>query len=294
MKLIQLKIFKDIATHKSFVKAAHDNFLSQPSISLYLKQLEEELGVKLIDRAPRKVALTPLGEQYLGKVNEIIRLCEELSANKYTPNEVLRGEIKIASIHSIGMYELDNVFQYFMKTYPRVRINLQYHDSFKIYNMIQKQEAHVGLVAYPSRHTGVKHKVYKKSELCLAVYPSHRFANRTYIDVKELMGESFVLFDAKIPTRRKIDAFLREAGVSVDVKMTNNNIYAIKKAITAELGISIVPRPTVKDELAAGTIKTVSLKGDTIERPLAYLLSKDNELTKVTQAFVDVFEVLHR
>ncbi|RLA63831.1 MAG: LysR family transcriptional regulator [Epsilonproteobacteria bacterium] len=287
MKLIQLKLFRDIAYEKSFVKAAQINFMTQPSVSVHLKQLEEELGVRLFDRVPRRVILTPEGKVYLQHVEEILNKCDNLLALPGTLGTSLKGEVRIASIHSIGMYELGPFLRSFMQQYPGIRIHLEYQAAYKVYDLVQKRKAHLGMVAYPEKHIKIQSITYGKDQLGLIVPANHHLAQKDRIRLQQIEGEPFVAFETSTPTREQIDKFLKKKNIQTKIKMTNNNIYALKKAVEAGIGISLVPLSTVDDEVQRGTIRKVKIVGMNLYRPLALLISKKYPVNQVTEVFMD-------
>jgi DNA-binding transcriptional LysR family regulator len=287
MKLIQLKIFRDIAYTKSFVKAAKLNYITQPSISVHLKQLEEELQVKLFDRVPRSVVLTQVGSTYLIHAEEILSRCENLLALGDDTNNNIKGVIRIASIYSIGMYELGPFLRFFMEKYPGIEINLEYQDAYNVYDLVKKRKAHIGMVAYPKEHLKVNAKVYGEDRLVLIVPSSHPFAQKKNVSINQITGEDFIAFDSNTPTREKIDDFFKRNKVSANIKMVNNNIFALKKAVEAGIGISIVPSSTVKDEVRRGDLCEVNLVELKLSRPLAILTPKNYKAGKIEQIFIN-------
>lgn len=286
MKLIQLKIFRDIAYEKSFVKAAQMNFITQPSASAHLRLLEEELGVRLFDRVPRRVVLTSEGRLYLQHVEEILQKCNDLLALPGTLKDAPRGEVRVVSIHSVGMYELGTFLRSFMYQFPDIHIHLEYQDAHRVYELVKKKKADLGMVAFPETHASIQSVKFGSDRLALAVPANHHLANKNKVTVKDIKGEPFIAFDRSTPTRVHIDKFLKSYGIEASIKMTNNNIYALKKAIESGLGISIVPWKTVDDEVRNGTIKRISLGGKKLHRPLALLSLKGNNMSKVTEIFM--------
>ena len=287
MLLTQLKIFRDIATEKSFVKAARLNFITQPSVSTHLKNLEDELGVKLFDRVPRRVTLTPDGELFLPYVEDILRKCEDLRALPKRLKKSPKGEVRIASIHSIGMYELGSFLTHFMRQYPAIRIHLEYQDAREVYELVLSKKVHIGMVAYPEKRPNIKTIPYGQDELSLIVPPGHRLAQRKRIKLEKIEGERFVAFDDSTPTRDHINKLLKQLGVQVNTQIVNNNIYALKKAVAAGLGVAIVPWGTVTDEVQAGAVHRIKIQGSDLIRPLGLLTLRKQQPSQVAQLFID-------
>lgn len=287
MEIYQLKIFRDLATELSFVRVASLNFITQPAVSFQIKKLEDELGIKLLERAPRRVILTNEGRLILPYVEEIIKLSQNL---KTLSGEVVHqpsGEVRIASIHSIGMYEIGPHLKEFLLICPRIHVRLQYLQASEIYELLIKKKIDLGIVAYPQSHPLIDVTPFGEDKLTLIVPPGHRFAQRQSVNISQLDGESFIAFDEGVPTREAIDEMFRDGNISVDIRMTNDNIYAIKSAVQANIGISIVPESTVDEEVRHGLLKCITVKGMKLARPRAIVTRKKRALSKAATFFLD-------
>lgn len=205
MNLTQLRLFRDVAREQSFVKAAQKNFISQPAVSVHIRKLEEELGKKLLNRSPHNIELTPDGLAALADVKEILRLCDGLKIRSSYSQGVLEGNIRIASIHSIGQLE----------------------------------------------------------------------------------NEPFIAFEQGIPTREATDRFFQERGINLDLRMTNDNIFTLKKAVEAGIGVSIVPSDTVEEEVQRGTLSRITIRDADTQRPLALLKLKKSRLSTPVEVFIE-------
>lgn len=287
MELYQLKIFRDLASELSFVRVATINHITQPAVSFQVKKLEDELGIKLLDRAPRRVALTNEGRLLLPYVEEILKQSQNL---KTLSGEVLlqpAGEVRIATIHSIGMYEIGHFLKQFLLICPRIHLRLQYLQASEIYDLILRKKIDLGVVAYPQSHPLIDTVSFGSDRLTLVIPPDHRFSRRQSVALSDLEGESFIAFDEGVPTREAIDELFRTENISVDIRMTNDNIYAIKSAVQANIGISIVPESSVQEEIRHGSLRSVSIRSLKLTRPRAIITRKKRPLTKAASLFLD-------
>lgn len=288
MELRDLKIFRDIANEKSFVKTAKLNFLTQPSISTHLKRLEDELGVKLFERAPRKVAITKEGELLLPHVEDLLLRHDNLKAHLAQTKQIPVGNVRIVTVYSVGMYELAPFLKKFIRTYPNIHIELQYRRAGVIYDLILENKIDLGIVAYPDTRAKIKVTPFGTDHLVLIVPPHHRFAKRKHIHLRQIQGEHFIAFDQGIPTREAIDQVLERLGIKVQIQMTNENIDTLKRAVEVALGISIVPSKTVTEEIRKGTLKSIQLDGVKLNRPLGILTLKEQILSFPVQLFIEM------
>ncbi|MBI4431664.1 MAG: LysR family transcriptional regulator [Candidatus Omnitrophica bacterium] len=294
MEIRQLKIFRDIAHEKSFVKTAKLNFLTQPSISTHLKHLEEDLGVKLFDRAPRRVTLTKEGSLLLPYVEDLLIHCENLKLRVAEARQIPRGDIRIATIYSVGMYELAPFLKKFIRTYPEIHVHLQYRRADIVYDLVLKNKIDVGIAAYPEVRAKIKVTPFGSDRLVLIVPPHHPFAKRRRIRLERIQGESFIAFDRGIPTREAIDRVLDQMGIKVEIRMSNDNVDTLKRAVEVGLGISIVPSKTVMEEVRKGTLKSIHIDRVKLNRPLGILTLKERVLGNSVQLFIRMLTAKRR
>lgn len=287
MNLIQLKLFFDISRELSFVKVAEKNHISQPAVSVHIKKLEHELGKKLLTRTPHNIQLTPEGAIILSDVEKILNLCNNLKNRANYTQDTLEGNIRIAAIHSFGMYEAGEFLLAFMKAYPKVHIHLEFRRYDEIYSLLLKERIDLGVVAYPENRSRIEPIALGSDELVLIVADNHRFADKKSIKLEQIANEAFVAFSDGIPTREAIDKVLEEKDVFVDVRMTNDNIYTLKKAVAAGIGVAIVPAGAVNEEVLEGSLRRVRIRDIDLLRPLSLLKLKKTSLTPPMAAFVD-------
>ncbi|RMG44919.1 MAG: LysR family transcriptional regulator [Candidatus Dadabacteria bacterium] len=274
MDLIQLKLFVDVARSKSFSRAARANYITQPSVSLRIKQLEDELGVRLFDRTARQVQLTPEGHALISEAEKIMEQCnhfaEYVSMLKGSPS----GDIRIATIPSVGMYHLGEYLKRFLNLYPNIHFNLQYRNSGVIYDLLAAKKIDAGLVAYPEKRTGLDVNVFAEEPLVLAVNRQHPLSAKKTVSLNDLEGQDFISFEENIPTGAAIDKILKQHSIKVNYVMTNNNIDAIKHAVEAGLGMAIVPALTVEQERKLKTLAVIKIKENIPPRPIALLAAE--------------------
>ncbi len=287
MNITQLRLFRDIARELSFKKVAQQNHITQPAVSVHIKNLEGELGKKLFIRTPHNIQLTPEGIIILADVKEILRLCDGLKIRSSYSQGVLEGNIRIATIHSIGMYEMGDFLASFMKAFPKVHIHLEYRRFDDIYRLLLKEKVDLGIVAFPEKRTKVEILPYGEDELVLIVAKGHHLSGNKSVLLEQIDGEPFIAFDEGIPTREATDQIFKERGISVDLRMTNDNIYTIKKAVEANIGVSIVPANTVNEEIHQGTISRHKIRNANLSRPLALIKLKKTKLSTPLEIFVD-------
>ncbi|MCW8875873.1 MAG: LysR family transcriptional regulator [Kangiellaceae bacterium] len=287
MNLTQLKLFSDLARELSFVKVAKQNHISQPAVSVHIKKLEHSLGQQLLSRTSQNTQLTPEGLLILEDVRDILFLCENLKIRSNYSQGVLEGSIRIAAIHSVGMYEIGNFLTSFMKLYPKVCVHLEFRHFDEIYELLSQEKIDLGIVAYPEKRTRIEEIPYSEDELVLIVGSKHRLSQKKSISLEQIRGEPFIAFGEGIPTRIAVDNILKDRSIDVDIRMTNNNVFTLKKAVEAEVGVSLVPSATVNEEVKNGTLKRIRINDVKMVRPLSILKLKSRKMSSPFKVFME-------
>jgi DNA-binding transcriptional LysR family regulator len=288
MQLETLKVFCDVVETRSFSKAAILNYISQSAVSQQMRSLEEKYDHKLIERGKRNLKPTPAGELLYDTSKNILTHLDDLEQQlqQYSKNVV--GEVKIATIYSVGMHELHSYITKFMKRYPTARIRVEYDRANRIYDSVIGNAIDIGIVAYPARRSGLQILPFIEDELVLVCNPAHPLAKQSRIDVKKLAGVQFIGFEKDIPTRRAIDRILRSNRTKIDMVMEFDNLETIKRGIEINSGVSILPKMTVEREVHLGTLATVKFSKQSHKRPLGILIKRGRKIAPVMQRFLSV------
>jgi DNA-binding transcriptional LysR family regulator len=288
MYIATFKVFCDLAETGSFSKAAALNSITQSAVSQQIRALETRFQVTLIERGRRHFALTPEGSAFLEASREILEVHDNLDARLHQLRNVVEGQIKIASIYSIGLHDLPPLLKQFRDRYPKVEMQVSYRRSPEVYELVADGEVDLGLVAYPSKRNGLQVDVFNEDELILIVHPNHRFVGRRSVPLAALGGERFISFEPDAPTRKAIDRHFRESGVVIVHAMEFDNIETVKRAVEIEGGVSIVPRTTVRQEIATGALVGLELDEVKLVRPLGVLTKRNRQRSPAHKEFIAV------
>jgi LysR family transcriptional regulator, transcriptional activator of the cysJI operon len=274
MYIDPFKVFCDLVDTSSFSKAAALNQITQSAVSQQVRNLETRLGCILVERGRRNLSLTPEGQAFHHASRSIIQTWQSLEGElKGLKNEVA-GQLRIASIFSIGLHELPPRLKLFKEKYPQVEVKVEYRRSPQVYELVEEGEADLGLVAYPSKRPSLIHEIFDEDELVLICHPKHPLAAKRRASIAEIKGERFIAFEPDTPTRKMIDRHLRAAGVEVVHSAEFDNIETVKRAVEIESGVSIVPANTVRQEVASGQLAAVAIDSPNMSRPLGFILSR--------------------
>lgn len=288
MEFDQLRLFVDLVREQNFTKVAERNCITQPAVSLSIQKLEDELGTKLLERTTRKVLVTEEGRILYDYARDILSKAQEVKGVLQERQDRVLGTIRMATVHSIGLYELPTTLKEYIRRYPDVNLHIEYKLSDQVYHAVVDGEADLGLVAYPEERSGIVSVPFFEDELVLICGSEHPIARKESVQLRDLHGCGFVAFEAEIPTRKAIDAILLQNEVRVDIRMQCDNIEILKKMVEVGLGVSLVPLLSVRHEAHSGSLKICRLKDLTMRRPLAIVHRKGKSLSRPQRAFVDL------
>ncbi len=290
MTFKSLRTFCDVVRERSFSRGASVNRVSQSAASQAVLQLEKRLGVRLIDRSKRPFTLTREGRVYYEGCRELVDRYAALEARTRSFHQEARSRVRLASIYSVGLYDMNQYVRRFRDRHPRGDVRIEYVHPAKVYEKVFNEEADLGLISFPRSRRQLKVIPWRAEPMVLVCYPSHRFARLSCVRVDQLDGENFVAFDADLAIRRHIDRRLREHNVTVSVVMEFDNIEAIKRGVEARAGVSILPEPTVRPELHVRSLAAARFVGLDLVRPLSIIHLRRKALTPAMASLIELLK----
>jgi len=289
-QLRALKIFCDVVQQRSFSRAADENHISQSGASQTVNQLEQRLGVKLIDRSKRPFILTPEGEVYYEGCRGLVERYITLEDKVRTLHREVAGRVRVASIYSVGLHHMNAFTEVFRQQYPKADVRVEYLHPHRVYEAIANDKADIGLISFPRSSRTIEAIGWRSDPMLLVCAPSHRLARRPRVSLEALEGEKMVGFDGDLTIRREIDRVLHQHQVEVDVVMEFDNIETIKRAIEIDAGIGLLPAPTVAREVEVGTLVAIPLTTADLIRPLGIIHRRGRELCSTAQRFIGLLQ----
>lgn len=291
MTFQQLKILLAVARHGSFTRASQELHVSQPALSLHIRQLEEEVGQPLFDRTGKGVTLTEAGrlaEQYALRIFAQLR---ELEEGLEELRGVERGELVIGASTTPGNYLLPQIIGEFRRRYPKIAVHLDVANSREMVHRILRNEIDLALVG--GRLVQDERLVvepYVVDELVLVVAPTHPWARRQHISPNDLYQEPLILRESGSATRWVMEEAFRARGIQYQVGMELGQTEAIKGAVAAGIGVAILSRFAVAHEVACGTLAAVRLEGVVLTRDFVIVRLREKRQPAAALAFREILE----
>jgi DNA-binding transcriptional LysR family regulator len=286
--LRQLEIFVKVAERGSFSKAAEALFLTQPTVSEHVRALEDELGLRLLDRLGRGATLTRAGQLLSSYAIRMLALSREARQAMDSFQGRLSGELIIGASTIPGEYVLPAFVGRFKDKYPDISITLLIGDSQAVIDWVADGRAELGMAGARIAHRGVDYKELMPDEVVVIVPAAHPWHGRKQITVDELRGEPLLLRERGSGTRAALEAALGDAGLDLDsfrVVGEMGSTQAIKQAVKAGVGISLVSRRAVEEECKSGLIWCVRVKDFKVTRSFYLVTHKERSRSPIAEAF---------
>ncbi len=290
MNIETFQVFCDLVETTSFSEAAERNGITQSAVSQQMRALEEKFGVTLVERGRRNFAVTPEGEVFLRAAQNILEEFRGIESRLEAMRNVVAGELAIATVYSIGFHELPPYSDKFRIEFPDVDLQVHYRRSNQVYSDVLENKADLGLVAYPKERKGVEIEPAWKDRLVVICPPGHKLAKRKSLNLKSIDGQRFISFEPDLPTRKAIDKMFDQAGIQVKEVVEFDNIETVKRGVTIENAISIVPSESVRPEVESGTLIQVPIDGKFVWRPLGIVRRRTKAITPAMREMMRILK----
>ena len=288
MNLNQLRIFYNVAKHNSFSLAAEALFLTQPDISTQVKLLEDYYKLKLFDRYGKKIKLTNAGEKLFLYSEKIFNLAKEADSVIEDIKGMNSGSLKISASLTMGTYYLPSILSSFKKRYPNIEIQMTVGNSELVIENILSFNSDLGFIAHLVSNEKLIINPFIEEELVMIVSPLHEFAQQKTIKFNKLNGQYFIMREKGSATREEIEAKFKKENTGVKVIMELGSNEAIKRAVEAGLGISIVPANVVRREVKLELLKIIRFSGERFTRNFYIICHKDKYLSNIIMYFLNM------
>jgi DNA-binding transcriptional LysR family regulator len=289
LDLHKLEIFYWVAEHKSFSQAAELLSLRQPTVSAHVQELEKAVGGKLLYRIPGKVSLTPLGQMLAERAKNLLAFKRDTIAAVEQFHGTLSGELWVGGSSIPGEYLLPQKLGEFTKRYPQVKPILRIGDSAGIIADLLDGKVEIGFVGFKGEDSRLEFEKIWDDEMVLAVPPGHPWSRRKAIDLADLSSEKFISREHGSGTLDSIRQLLAKRRQSVNellnITMELGSTEAVKEAIMAGFGFSILSRISISHELQDGNLVEVHLRGLKMERDFFEVHHSRRPLHPIAQVF---------
>jgi DNA-binding transcriptional LysR family regulator len=290
MQIETLKVFCDLVESRSFSRAATRNYITQSAVSQQVKNLESKFETQLLRRDGRTVTPTTAGRKFYESSRAILDKFEHLQQEMKSAGQGVAGSIRVATIYSVGIYEMSVVIKSFLKIYPKVNLHVEYSKGAQVYEDCLHGIIDLGIVPYPEARKGLRIIPLPADKLVMICAPEHSLAQRRYIDIEELKEENFIAFEKGLASQKAIERIFHEHSVNVKVVMEFDNIETIKRSVEIAAGVSIVPFLSVQKEVQNGSLVQVQFTDKSFYRPLGIIVRRKQSLSRAARKFIELMQ----
>lgn len=287
MNFRKMKIFYETATELNMTNVAKKMYISQPSISQAIHELEAELDVKLFDRIGKKLFLTQEGIVYLGYVRRIINLHEECLKTMEEISKNQKGKIRIGASTTVGIYILPDIIKGFLQKYREIEIALSVANTRDIENMILENRIDFAYIEGKSNFDEIIKVPIWNDELVFISNPEHSWNKKNYINNQDILSQKLIMREEGSGTRQVVESFLQNNHIDYNIFMELGNTEAIKKSVEANLGVSCLSERSVLEKIKNGSLVGYRFKDKIISRTLNLIYHKDKFLSNNMKKFID-------
>ncbi len=246
MNFRALQYFVKLAEMKHFSKAAEACFVSQPTLSTQIRKLEEELGVSLVERAPRKIMLTPIGEDIAHRARHVLRDIEHIKDAARGSKDPESGTIKLGIFPTLAPYLLPHVIPVIRRRYPELRLQLAEEKTEDILNMLDQGRLDAGLLALPVEEHGLEVEILFEEPFVMAMPASHPLCDKQSISLHDLEGEELLLLEEGHCLREHALAVCELAGAHERVDFHATSMETLRQMVASNAGVTLMPVLAVK------------------------------------------------
>ncbi|HEB85733.1 MAG TPA: LysR family transcriptional regulator [Gammaproteobacteria bacterium] len=272
----RLQVFQTVARLLSFTKAAEELHMTQPAVTFQVRQLEEQYNTRLFDRTHNRISLTEAGRKVYESAIHIFELYAEMDNAVRELTGDVGGVLILGASSTIAEYMLPVLLGDFKKKYPEVSIRLKVSNSDGIVSQVENNTIDLGVVEAPVNNKNLVVEQCRTDELVLIVPPGHELATRDKVSPKELIDYPFICREEGSGTREvMLDSMSADGGSAGDLNivMELGSLEAIKGAVEAGMGISVLSSATVVKELKLGTLRAIKLDPPA-RRPFSFVHQK--------------------
>lgn len=291
MDFRQLEMFLAVAEQASFTRASEHLYVAQSAISRQIALLEDELGEKLFKRVSKKVYLTPAGETLLRYARRIFQEIKNARLEISGFSNLERGQVRIAAGLIAGMYLLPPALEKFKLLYPKIELTMVTGSTETLLTRLRHNELDLGVFTLPIQSSELQVIPLPAEEMVVVVSPKHpTLAHRRSLRAEELARHPLILFPPAAYTRRALDAFFRELGITPQLLMEAENVELIKPLVRINLGITIIPLRAVREEVRRGELHYLTIQGRRLTREQGLVLHKTDHLPKALAELIRLIQ----
>jgi len=288
--LHQLKVFEATARHGSFTRAAEELFLTQPTVSMQVKQLTKAVGLPLFEQVGKKLYLTDAGRELFSTCQDIFSRLDQLEMRVADMKGMKQGQLRLAVI-TTAKYFVPRLLGPFCQIYPGIDVSLIVTNHEQVIERLSDNQDDLYIMSQLPEHIDINAYPFLDNPLVVIAPRNHPLAGQKNISLSQLIEEPFIMREPGSGTRRSVQKLFDQEGVSVRVRLELGSNEAIKQAIAGGLGISVLSRHTLTPEGSNSELTVLDVQGFPIHRNWYAVSLSGKQLSVVASTFLDYLKV---
>lgn len=281
----QMKVFREVARQQSFTRASKALFLTQPAVSMQIKQLESVVGMPLFVKQGKQLSLTDAGEEIRQLSSSLLQQIEETQQNLEQIGSGNQGKLRLAVATTVASVAT-RLMARFNALYPALSLHFTVTNREGLIDLLENNETDIVIMGKPPEDLQLETQEFMANPLVVIAPPDHPLGNRQKsVSLNELFQYDFILREPSSGTRRAIERFLAAEGRSLKSNMEMNSNDAIKQSVAEGLGLGIVSIHTVTTELEQGSLKIIDATGFPLRRSWYLVQRKGRRLSLLSERF---------
>lgn len=284
--LHQLRLFHSLGNHLSYTRAAEEMNLSQPAMSIQIKRLETSVGLPLIDKMGKKLFLTEAGQELFDTTADVLDRLDVFGEDMIKLDKRVRGPLKLSAI-STAQYFMPHLLGVFLRNYPDVIPSLTITNQATVVQRLEENMDDLVIMGRKPDHLELQVAKFLKNPLVFIASVDHPLAREKNIPLKRIAAERFISRELGSGTRKAVNLLFSEQDLKVRPYMELGSGEAIKQAVMAGLGISVMSEHNLRLELEVGRIAVLDVQSFPLQREWYAVHLKGKQLSSAAQHFLD-------
>ncbi|PLT34055.1 LysR family transcriptional regulator [Bacillus sp. V5-8f] len=282
----ELKTFVTLAEVKNFTKTAEMLRMSQPSVSLHIKNLEKEFQTKLFQRSPKYLKITPTGEILYDRAKQMITIYEQTRQDILEHHNSIKGELKIGASFTIGEYILPSLLFDLQQDYPELELQVIIGNTEEIVEFVRLYQVDIGLIEGQTNEKEVSVHPFMEDELYVVSATNHELACKDEVTIPDLQNQAWVTREVGSGTREYLNHVIRSNGLKVKSILTISSNQGIKETIINGMGLSLLSGSVIERDVQHNNLSIIKLKNQSFIRTLSYVYSPIMQDKKNVKTFI--------
>lgn len=282
-----LKTFVTLVEVKNFTKTAEMLLMSQPSVSLHIKKLEEEFQTKLFLRSPKFLKVTLTGEILYDRAKQMITIYEQTKQDIQEHDKSIKGELKIGASFTIGEYILPSLLIDLQEDYPELELQVVIGNTEEIVQAVRLYKVDIGLIEGQTNEKELSVHPFMQDELFIVSSNNHELANKDEVEITDLHDQAWVTREVGSGTREYLNHVIRSNGLKIKSILTISSNQGIKETlINNGAGLALLSRSVIERDVQNKILSIIQVKDESFNRTLSYVYSPIMEDKKNVKTFI--------